>query len=127
VVLTGAKETTMTAMNRLIRACTLPAADLPGRLAEFDAAFAAGLRRAEVISPTHARLVFTADRAQAEALAGLLDRESQCCSFFTFDQRAEGDLVTVDVTVPPGHAETLAALAGRAAGHLAGQEPPSRP
>ena len=52
--------------------CTLPAADLPGRLAEFDAAFAAGLRHAEVISPTHARLVFTADQAQAEALAGLL-------------------------------------------------------
>ena len=43
--------------------CTLPAADLPGRLAEFDAAFAAGLRHAEVISPTHARLVFTADQA----------------------------------------------------------------
>ena len=106
--------------------CTLPAADLPGRLAEFDAAFAAGLRRAEVISPTHARLVFTADQAQAEALAGLLDRESQCCSFFTFDQKAEGGQVTVDVTVPPAHAETLAALAGRAAGHLAGQEPPAR-
>ena len=107
--------------------CTLPAADLPGRLAEFDAAFAAGLQRADVISPTHARLVFTADPAQAEALAGLLGRESQCCSFFTFDQRAEGGLVTVDVTVPPAHAETLAALAGRAAGHLAGQQPPAWP
>jgi hypothetical protein len=107
--------------------CTLPAADLPGRLAEFDAAFAAGLRHAEVISPTHARLVFTADRAQARALAGLLDRESQCCSFFTFGQRADGDTVTVDVTVPPAHEATLAALAGRAAGHLAGQEPPARP
>jgi len=114
-------------INPAFSSCTLPAADLPGRLAEFDAAFAAGLRHAEVVSPTHARLVFTADRAQAEALAGLLDRESQCCSFFTFDQRAQGDLVTVDVTVPPGHAETLAALAGRAAGHLAGQEPPARP
>jgi hypothetical protein len=107
--------------------CTLPAADLPGRLAEFDAAFAAGLRQAELVSPTHARLVFTADQAQSQALAGLLDRESQCCSFFTFDQRAEGDLVTVDVTVPPAHAETLTALTGRAAGHLAGQEPPARP
>ena len=114
-------------INPAFSSCMLPAADLPGRLAEFDAAFAAGLRHAEVVSPTHARLVFTADRAQAEALAGLLDRESQCCSFFTFDQRAQGDLVTVDVTVPPGHAETLAALAGRAAGHLAGQEPPARP
>ena len=107
--------------------CTLPAADLPGRLAEFDAAFAAGLRSAEVISPTHARLVFSADQAQAKALAGLLDRESQCCSFFTFDQKAEGSIVTVDVTVPAGHAETLSALAARAAGHLAGQEPPARP
>lgn len=117
----------MTSMDRLISACTLPAADLPGRLAEFDAAFAAGLQRAEVISPTHARLVFTADQAQAEALAGLLDRESQCCSFFTFDQKAAGGIVTVDVTVPAGHAGTLAALAARAAGHLAGQEQPARP
>ena len=103
-----------------IDSCTLPAADLPGRLAEFDAAFAAGLRHAEVISPAHARLVFTADRAQTGALAGLLDRESQCCSFFTFDQRAEGGLVTVDVTVPPAHAETLSALVGRAARYLPG-------
>ena len=70
--------------------CTLPAADLPGRLAEFDAAFAAGLRHAEVISPTHARLVFTADQARAEALAGLLGRESECCSFFTFGQQVAG-------------------------------------
>jgi hypothetical protein len=121
MVLPGAKEAAMTTpTGGTIDSCTLPAAELPGRLAEFDAAFAAGLRRADVISPTHARLVFTADRAQAEALAGLLDRESQCCSFFTFDQRAEGDRVTVDVTVPPGHAETLAALAGRAARYLPG-------
>jgi hypothetical protein len=124
---TGAKETAMTTpIERPYESCTLPAADLPGRLAEFDAAFAAGLRHAEVISPVHARLVFTADQARAEALAGLLRRESECCSFFAFGQRAEGDLVTVDVTVPPGHAEMLAALAGRAAGHLAGQQPPAR-
>ena len=107
--------------------CTLPAADLAGRLAEFDAAFAAGLRHAEVISPTHVRLVFGADQAQAQALAGLLAKESQCCSFFGFGQRADGDTVTVDVTVPPAHAGTLAALAGRAAGHLAGRAPPGRP
>jgi len=106
--------------------CTLPAADMPGRAAEFDEAFAAGLRHAELVSPTHARWVFAADGARAQALAGLLDRESQCCSFFTFGQRAEGDTVTVDVTVPPGHADALAVLAGRAAGHLAGQEPPAR-
>jgi hypothetical protein len=110
----------MTSLDRLISACTLPAADLPGRLAEFDAAFAAGLRHAELVSPTHARLVFTADQAQSEALAGLLRRESECCSFFTFGQRAEGDTVTVDVTVPPAHAAVLLALAGRAAQYLPG-------
>ena len=110
----------MTSMDRLISACTLPAADLPGRLAEFDAAFAAGLRSAEVISPTHARLVFSADQAQAKALAGLLDRESQCCSFFTFGQQVAGDTVTVDVTVPAGQAEALSVLAARAARYLPG-------
>src|SRR5262249_13688430 len=122
-----AKETTMTSLSRLISACTLPAAELPGRVAEFDEAFAAGLRHAELVSPTHARWVFAADGARAQALAGLLDRESQCCSFFTFGQRAEGGTVTVDVPVPPGHAEALAVLAARAAGQLAGQEPPARP
>ena len=100
--------------------CTLPAADLPGRLAEFDAAFAAGLRHAEVISPTHARLVFTADQARAAALAGLLSRESECCSFFTFGQQVAGDTVTVDVTVPAGQAEALSVLAARAARYLPG-------
>jgi hypothetical protein len=99
-------------------ACTLPAAELPGRLAEFDAAFAAGLREAELVSPTHARWVFTADQARARSLAGLLRREQECCSFFGFGQRADGDTVTVDVTVPPGQADVLAALARRAAGHL---------
>ena len=116
----------MTSLFRLIRACTLPAAELPGRVAEFDEAFAAGLRHAELVSPTHARWVFSADQARAEALAGLLARESECCSFFTFAQRSDEGAVTVDVTVPPGHADALAVLAGRAAGHLAGQEPPAR-
>ena len=109
----------MTSLDRLISSCTLPAVDLPGRLAEFDAAFA-GLRQAEVISPTHARLVFTADQARAEALAGLLGRESECCSFFTFGQQVAGDTVTVDVTVPTGQAEALSVLAARAARYLPG-------
>jgi hypothetical protein len=99
-------------------ACTLPAADMPGRLAEFDAAFAAGLREAELVSPTHARWVFRADQAQAQSLAGLLGREQECCTFFGFGQRSDGDTVTVDVTVPPGQAAVLAALAARAAAHL---------
>src|SRR5262245_34762658 len=117
----------MTSMVRLISACTLQAAARPGRVAEFDEAFAAGLRHAERVRRTHASWGRRGDRGRGEALAGLLDRESQCCSFFTFGQRAEGDTVTVDVTVPPGHADALAVLAGRAAGHLAGQEPPARP
>jgi hypothetical protein len=118
---TGAKETAMTTpADGPYESCTLPAADLPGRLAEFDAAFAAGLRHAEVISPTHARLVFTADQARAEALAGLLSRESECCSFFTFGQQVAGDTVTVDVTVPAGQAEALSVLAARAARYLPG-------
>ena len=95
--------------------CTLPAADLPGRLAEFDAAFAAGLRHAEVISPTHARLVFAAAQAQAEALAGLLGRESECCSFFDFHLDRKGDHVVLEVRISPAHVEVLDGLATRAA------------
>jgi hypothetical protein len=106
-------------------ACTLTPGALVTRLAEFDAVFAAGLRSAELLSPVRARWEFTAGPADASRLGDLLRRESECCSFFGFDQRADGGRVTVDVTVPPAHAATLAALARQAAGHLA--PPPATP
>jgi hypothetical protein len=103
-----------------IDSCTLTPDALAGRLAEFDEAFAAGLRHAELVSPTHARWVFAADQARSAELAGLLSRESECCSFFGFGQQTAEDTVTVDVTVPAAHATTLAALTERATAFLHG-------
>ncbi|MEP7025587.1 MAG: hypothetical protein ABJB47_17665 [Actinomycetota bacterium] len=96
-------------------ACTLPTAERPVRSAEFDAVFAGLLQEAAQLSPTQGRWTFTADAAQAAELAGLLERENSCCSFFTFElTRDTAGTVVVDVTVPAEHAPVLAALTQRA-------------
>jgi hypothetical protein len=45
----------------------------------------------------------------------LADRESECCSFFTFDFEAAGDDDVMYVGVPPSHVDVLDALEARAA------------
>lgn len=94
--------------------CTLPTAEQPVRVREFDDLFASSLRSVERPSATLLRLTIDAS-AQATA-ADLTDRETGCCSFFsfTFGQPDDGQ-VGLDVTVPAAHADVLAALASRAA------------
>lgn len=92
-------------------ACTLPSADRPARVAEFDELFTSlrALRREE---PGWLRLWLAAG---AEAGArDLTARESRCCSFFDFDVRREADEVVVDIRVPADHVAVLDALEARA-------------
>ncbi|MGH3430002.1 MAG: hypothetical protein ACRDQZ_20940 [Mycobacteriales bacterium] len=42
-----------------------------------------------------------------------VDRETQCCSFFTFTVSRKGQGVELDVVVPAAHIEVLDALATR--------------
>jgi hypothetical protein len=101
-------------MEWVARDCTLPTAERPLRVAEFDELFARSLRRVERPGPLHLRLTLSPDAGVAAATRDLAARESACCSFFAFDI-AEGDGgVTVDVRVPPGRAPVLDALAERA-------------
>ncbi|GAA0236950.1 hypothetical protein [Cryptosporangium japonicum] len=100
-------------------ACTLPTPERPLRVAEFDALFAASLRRVERLAPTRLRLALaeTGDiRATAEDLTA---RETACCSFFSFALRPgnDGELL-LDTEVPASQVAVLDALAARASAVL---------
>ena len=96
------------------QACTLPTAERPLRLAEFDALFTTGLRQLERHAPT--RLQMTLDATTEATARDLTARESTCCSFFgfTFTPAPEGQ-VLLEVTVPQAHVDVLDAFAVRAA------------
>jgi hypothetical protein len=65
-------------------ACTLPTADRPTRLTEFDDLFATAVRSADRTDPGRLRLELLASPEVAARAANLAVRETGCCSFFTF-------------------------------------------
>jgi len=99
-------------------ACTLPTAERPLRLAEFDDLFATAVRRVDSIGATHARLNLTGPAGLAARVRDLAARETDCCSFFTFTTAGEpagdGEAVVLDIEVPAAHADVLASLTLRA-------------
>lgn len=99
-------------------ACTLPTAEQPLRMAEFDALFVAALRGLDRPARTRLRLIL--DGLAEEQVRDLVARESVCCSFFTFTvgPGAAGRL-HLDVEVPPARVGVLDAVATRA-GELVG-------
>ena len=86
---------------RVPDACTLPTEEQPIRVAEFDELFASQVVSATRHSPT--QLVLQLRPGCAEAVRDLTDRESQCCSFFTFTVRDEPDAVVLDIVVPDAY------------------------
>ncbi|WP_020385181.1 hypothetical protein [Kribbella catacumbae] len=96
------------------QACTLPTAEQPLRIAEFDDLFATSLHGLERVAST--RLQLRLDARTEATTRDLTARETGCCSFFTFDYApgAGGELL-LDVSVPPAHVAVLDALAVRAA------------
>jgi hypothetical protein len=91
--------------------CTLPTADQPLRVAEFDDLLAGTTAE----RPAPERLTFRLEPTPEVAAhaAGLAARETACCSFFTFALTVTAGMLTLDVTVPPAHVSVLDALAGR--------------
>lgn len=108
-------------------ACTLPTAERPLRLAEFDDLFATAVRRVDSIGTTHARLHLTGPAGLAARVRDLAARETECCSFFTFtttgEPAADGEAVILDIEVPDAYAGVLASLAQRASAVAAGATP----
>jgi len=94
-------------------ACTLPTAQRPPRLAEFDRLIATALRGQQRLSPTWLR--WRLDLAAEPTARDLADRESQCCTFFTFTFTPVDGVLQLDVAVPAGYVDVLDALADRAA------------
>ncbi|MFF5084800.1 hypothetical protein ACFY36_47835 [Actinoplanes sp. NPDC000266] len=98
--------------------CTLPTAEQPFRLAEFDELFATAVRGVDEVGATHARLHLTGPAGLAAKVRDLTARETECCSFFTFTTTpgpsTDGEAVTLDIEVPAAYIEVLASLAERA-------------
>jgi hypothetical protein len=90
-------------------ACTLPTAERPLRVAEFDQLFANHVRSTDRVDAQTLDLTLDPEaRATAE---DLIARESECCSFFTFTLSGA---VHLRITVPPAHTAVLDGLAERA-------------
>jgi hypothetical protein len=94
-------------------ACTLPTAERPIRIAEFDDLFATAVTWVERPSATRLRLGLPADPEVAGRAASLAVRESDCCAFFTFTLNASGPDMRFEVTVPGAYTEVLDGLAAR--------------
>jgi hypothetical protein len=93
-------------------ACTLPTSERPLRVAEFDALFSHVLRMQR---PEPTRLDLALHREAETTARDLATRESECCSFFTFEFEAAADDVVMHISVPPSHADVLDALEARVA------------
>jgi hypothetical protein len=100
--------------------CTLPAADQPMRLMEFDELLRRQVAPPHRIGPHRAEFRFGGADGLHAKVSDLLARELECCSFFDFmiDQRAEHpineDQLLVQVGVPASRADVLDALLNRA-------------
>jgi len=95
-------------------ACTLPTAERPLRVAEFDALFAERLVRVERKSPNSARIELTSGAETVALAQDLTERETSCCSFFSFSVSSTDDATTIEVDVPTSRADVLEALVARA-------------
>ena len=95
--------------------CTLPTAEQPLRVAEFDTLFAETLTSVEQTGPTSARFSLNGSALLVAHAQDLADRETRCCSFFDFTVIPTGaHTVAMDITVPNERREILGALVQRA-------------
>jgi hypothetical protein len=103
--------------------CTLPTAEQPLRLAEFDALFARAVRAVGRPAPQHLRLSLSGEPDLAGTVRDLAARETACCSFFDFTVISSGRAVTLDIRVPTAYTGVLDALAERATALSGGSAP----
>jgi DNA-binding transcriptional MerR regulator len=91
-------------------ACTLEAAQLPGRLEAWEAVLAQVSSR-ERTADGRLRLAFATGLDAAE-LAGLAAAEQACCSFFSFAVTLDSRGVALEVGAPEAAADVVAAVFG---------------
>lgn len=93
-------------------ACTLPTAGQPLRVAEFDRLLADHLHAANRLDPRTLDLLLAAE--SRDVVQDLTARESQCCSFFSFDiSEANSGEIRLRIGVPPAQVAVLDGLSDR--------------
>ncbi|WP_330231011.1 hypothetical protein OHA40_00070 [Nocardia sp. NBC_00508] len=92
--------------------CTLPTAEQPVRVAEFDRFFAESVQRTH--RPTRTRLDLLLAAGAEPAARDLAARESSCCSFFTFAFDTADAGTVLHIEVPDSQVDVLDAFAVRA-------------
>ena len=109
-------------LGRVPGACSLPTAERPLRSAEFDDLFATAVRGVQPVTPTHARLHLTGATGLAATVRDLTARETECCSFFTFEITPEsvtdGESLILDIEVTAPYIDILDALTTKAGSFL---------
>lgn len=98
--------------------CTLPTAQRPLRLAEFDGFFFSAARWYRRTLLTRLDVAIRPDAESAGRI--LAERESGCCSFFTFGFEPAGADVVIRISVPDGQVPVLDALQARVAAAVHG-------
>ncbi|MFE7551155.1 hypothetical protein [Streptomyces gardneri] len=97
------------------QSCTLPTEERPLRVAEWDELFSERLVSRSRPQPLHLRLNLAGGEGVEERVRDLAERESGCCSFFTFTTTPDQDLIHLDISVDQAHKAVLEALAARTA------------
>ncbi|MFC4472472.1 hypothetical protein ACFPH6_49815 [Streptomyces xiangluensis] len=95
------------------QSCTLPTEDRPLRVAEWDALFAEGLTSLSRPQRLQLCLDLAGGPSVEDRVRDLVERESGCCSFFTFTTTGGQDLVRLHISVDQAHEAVLDALAAR--------------
>lgn len=101
-------------MSWVPQSCTLPTAEQPLRVAEFDALFSERLVGTCRSGRLRLELVLSGGEGVEETVRDLVARESGCCSFFAFAVRPGPEEIRLDVVVEGAHEAVLDALGERA-------------
>ncbi|MFJ3658351.1 hypothetical protein ACIPPR_34230 [Streptomyces nigra] len=109
----------MTDLEWVPQSCTLPTKEQPLRIAEWDTLFSEHLTALSRPATHRLRLELSAASEVEDRVRDLAERESGCCSFFTFDITNDDGAVRLGIAVDSVHQPVLDALAERAVG-LAG-------
>lgn len=99
-------------MTWVPESCTLPTAEQPLRVAEFDALFATATGPAQRLGPNQLRVPLPRGPEPAATARDLIARETGCCSFFSFDLRISTTTV-LEVVVPESQVAVLDAVQQR--------------
>jgi hypothetical protein len=101
-------------IDRTGASCTLPTAEKPLRLAEFDALFADDIVATHRVSATESAFTLRTGPEVAARAASLSARETDCCSFFEFTLVVGRQRLELLARVPDARVDVLDALENRA-------------